>query len=326
MSPSDRSAGREAGAGGPRRAGDAPAPADAASPELSVITVTHGRRALVVHKAEALARQSLPAERFEWRVLANGDPEAADALRALELPFRTVVLESDANLPIAAARNRAAADARSPLLLMSDDDVLPGPSCLSVHLEAQRAHPGSVMVGALRLPESLRAGRRREPFERAAAVAGRALWINATGANTSLPRALFERVGGYDERYVLYGGEDPDLAWRLRAEGVRFRYLPGAWAHHVGRILGADDRKAALAGHAHYLLYRRTGAAEVGWLLGVHPWMLAAKRLWWRGPWRRMLPRDLVTYETAYLEGALRARRGAPATPEPEPEPERGAA
>lgn len=309
MSPSDRAAGRTS-----------------AAPELSVITVTHGRRELVLHKAETLARQTLPADRFEWRVLANGDPGAADALRALELPFSTVVLESDANLPIAAARNRAAADARTPLLLMSDDDVLPGPDCLAVHLRAHRDHPDSVMVGALRLPESLRAGRRREPFERAASVAGRALWINATGANTSLPRELFARVGGYDERYVLYGGEDPDLAWRLRAQGVRFRHLPGAWAHHVGRILGGDDRKAALAGHAHYLLYRRTGAAEVGWLLGVHPWMLAVKRLWWGGPWRRWLPRDVVTYETAYLEGALRARRGAPATPEAESEPERGAA
>lgn len=279
-------------------------------PDVSVVTVTHGRRALVLRKAEALARQTLAPERFEWRVLANGDAAAGAALQALRTPFATVVLESAENLPIAAARNRAAAGAGAPLLLMSDDDCLPGPSCLEAHLAAHRAAPGSVVVGALRLPEELRQGARKEPFERPAAVAGRALWINATGANTSLPRAVFEGLGGYDETLVEYGGEDPELAWRLRGEGLRFRHLPGAWAYHVGRVLD-DDHKAFLAGRAHYRIYRRYRSAEMGWLLGVHPLMLALKRVWWGGPWRRWLPSALRAYETSYLEGALAERRAA---------------
>lgn len=278
--------------------------------ELSVVTVTHGRVPLLLRKLEHLLKQSLPADRFEWRVLANGDPAAATALRDLDTPFATTVVDSSENLPIAVARNRAAAGARGRVLLMSDDDCLPGPACLRAHAAAHAAQPGSVVVGPLRLPEELRVGRRREPFERAARIGRRALWINATGANTSLPRDAFVAVGGYDERFVDYGGEDPDLALRLKRRGLRFRYAGAAWALHAGRVLGGDPRRAYLAGRAHRAIYDRDRSLEVGLLLGVHPWLLGAKRALLSGPLSRWLDPEVVAYERAYLEGAAAGGEG----------------
>ncbi|MEJ2666346.1 MAG: glycosyltransferase, partial [Deinococcales bacterium] len=244
------------------------------TPDVTVVTVTHGRVPLLLRKREHLRAQSLPADRFEWRVLANGDPDAADALRGESTPFETTVLATRENLPIAAARNRAASGARGRVLLMSDDDCLPGPECLVAHLAAHAAHRASVVVGPLRLPDELRVGRRREPFERAARLGKHALWINATGANTSLPREAFEAVGGYDESFVAYGGEDPELALRLRGAGLRFRFEAAAWAYHAGRILGADPERAYLAGRAHRIVFERSRSLEVGLLLGVHPWLV----------------------------------------------------
>lgn len=274
------------------------------APDVSVITVTRGRVPLLLRKRDHLEAQSLPPERFEWRVLANGDPDAAEALRSESTSFETTVLESRENLPIAAARNRAAQRARGRLLLMSDDDCLPGPECLRAHVSAHDAHRASVVVGPLRLPDELRAGRRREPFERAARLGNRALWINATGANTSLPREAFDAVGGYDESFVAYGGEDPELALRLRRAGLRFRFEPAAWAYHVGRILGGDVERAYLAGRAHRIVFERSRSLEVGLLLGVHPWLVPFKRALLRGPLRWVLDEDALSYEVAYLEGA----------------------
>ena len=283
-----------------------------ARPEISVVTVTHGRLPVLLDKAEALRRQTLEPASFEWIVVANGDPAGAAALRSAELPFPTDIVESDTNLPIGAARNLAAARASAPVLLMSDDDCLPNPEALAGHLRAHRETGGeAVVVAPLRLPDALRVGAQREPFERSFHLGRRALWINATGANTSLPRPAFEAVGGYDESFVDYGGEDPDLALRLRRRGARFRYEPTAWAYHVGRVLGQDPERAYLAGRAHRRIFDRDPSLEVGVLLGVHPWLLAAKRWLLSGPARRLLPDEVRVYERAYLEGASGWAEGA---------------
>src|SRR5690606_26543337 len=96
----------------------------------------------------------------------------------------------------------------------------------------------------------------REPFERTASLAGRALWINATGANTSLPRRAFEAVGGYDRELVAYGGEDSELALRLREHGAVFLRSAAAWAEHVGLVSG-DTSKAYAAGRAAVRVWRK---------------------------------------------------------------------
>lgn len=304
----------------------APSSTPSSAPLLSIVTVTHGRRTLLLEKAETLRRQTLPPQRFEWRVLANDAPDSAAALDALELPFAVTVRRSERNLPIPAARNRAAAGARGRWLLLSDDDCLLAPGCLRAHLDAQqraaRRWPrsgGAVVVGPLRLPEALRVGRRREPFEAPPRLAGRALWINATGANTSLPRGAFEALGGYDESFRDYGGEDPELALRLRAHGLRFRAAPAALAFHAGRALDGDgERKAFLAGRAHARIYRRHPTLEVGLMLGVHPWLLRGKRRLFASALASRIEPARLAYERAYAAGATGELA---ATPPPTPTP-----
>ncbi|MFN8050904.1 MAG: glycosyltransferase family 2 protein [Acidimicrobiales bacterium] len=44
-------------------------------------------------------------------------------------------------------------------------------------------------------------------------------------------REAFDSIGGFDERYFLYG-EDLDLCRRLRAAGWTLLYLPTPWAEH----------------------------------------------------------------------------------------------
>ena len=49
---------------------------------------------------------------------------------------------------------------------------------------------------------------------------------------------LFERLGGFDERYNPYGFEDYDFCLRARRLGYRTLYSPGARLHHRGCKLG----------------------------------------------------------------------------------------
>jgi hypothetical protein len=52
------------------------------------------------------------------------------------------------------------------------------------------------------------------------------------GAACLLRRELFERLGGYDERYFAFY-EDVDLNVRARIAGRRFAYVPEAVVHHA---------------------------------------------------------------------------------------------
>lgn len=291
---------------------------------LSVVTASRGRHALLERKALALARQTLAPATFEWCVYLNEDADAVGALtrrlEALALPFR-VVVDGGAVLPVGAARNRAAAAASGRVLLLSDDDCLPDPEALEAHVVAHEGRGDLVGIGPLRLPEALRVEGRREPFERRATLlGGRALWINLTGANASLGAELYARVGGYDDDWQGYGGEDPELALRLRDLGARFRHVPRGGATHEGRV--ADDPvKAYAAGAAHVRVVRRHPRHGSAWWLGVHPLLLGLKRALLSSRFGRALDPDTRAYERAYADGATdawaRVRGGADAVSAP---------
>jgi GT2 family glycosyltransferase len=50
--------------------------------------------------------------------------------------------------------------------------------------------------------------------------------------NFSIRRALFEEVGGFDERFTRPAGEDTDLCFRLRRRGHRLLFEPRARVTH----------------------------------------------------------------------------------------------
>lgn len=279
--------------------------------KLSVLVPTYNRLELLGRKLESLAAQTLPKDAFEVIVCDDGSTDGTRAwLAAQRAPFALHVLTPTEKLGAARARNRCAEQATGEILLFSDDDCLLAPEALVEHLDAHRRFPDSVIVGGLALPDALRREGRREPFERAFGFGHRALWINATGANSSVPAWAFRRVGGYDRRFSGYGGEDPHLALKLRALGLAFRRAPRARAYHAARQLSGDYReKAFAAGRAQWRVYRLFPSPEVGLLLGVHPWLLALKRPLFHPRIARFIQNPLYHYERAYFSGACEERR-----------------
>ena len=66
--------------------------------------------------------------------------------------------------------------------------------------------------------------------------------------NLALRRQVFERSGGFDERYPRPAGEDADLTIRLRREGHPLNFEPGAVVVHSP----PRHRLADLLRHAYY--------------------------------------------------------------------------
>ncbi|MFN2324083.1 MAG: glycosyltransferase family 2 protein [Trueperaceae bacterium] len=269
--------------------------------DVTVVVPTRDRRPLLERKLGALASERAQGAfdtRFEVVVVADACRDDTEAFLAAYRPPYPLRWLRGPGLHAATARNLGAAEGRGEVLLFSDDDVVAPPGWVA---ENRRLHEATGFVGLSRqrLPPHLAQG---DALDR---VAG---WWNTNGRSTSLRRSLFEALGGYDPAFSTYGGEDPDLGWRLRRAGARFRLLPQHvvehWDEGYGRHLEA---KARSAGQAHVAVWRKHGDARIAWALGVHPWSLAIKRALLAGPAGRALPSDRRAWELAYAEGAAAA-------------------
>lgn len=265
---------------------------------ISVIVPTHNRRAALERKLRALEGQTGD---FEVIVVADGcTDDTRKFLADYQPPYPLWPLETGAGYGqgqgAAYARNRGAETARGKVLLFSDDDVMPATGWLAAHAAAHGDRK-AVAVGRLVLPPDLKnsgAAELRGP---------RAFWWNVTGNNTSLPKALFEEVGGYDEAFSSYGGEDPDLGYRLARAGARIKFLAGGAAVHEAY----DHQQGALArakaaGEAHVRVWRKHGDPKIAWALGVHPALLVMKMT--TLPWLKALIGPRGDRELAYSWGA----------------------
>jgi N-acetylglucosaminyl-diphospho-decaprenol L-rhamnosyltransferase len=104
-----------------------------------------------------------------------------------------------------------------------------------------------------------------------------------------MPRAAFDAVGGFDERFPLYA-EELDLATRMRDAGFHVVFTPAAEVIHAVGVSTGGDRRSHRLGVMHstslyrYYATHRSGGwrrvtlpvvwlalrarAELAWLIG----------------------------------------------------------
>jgi len=169
-------------------------------------------------------------------------------------------LRNDPPLPFAASCNRGAAAAKGNYLLFLNNDTVAFPGWLD---ELHQAVSGSRDIGAvgakLLYPDEgiQHAGVAFHCFFQSPVASPYHIFrtfprqhpaVNkvrefqaVTGACLMTPRAIFEDLGGFDERFVnCY--EDIDYCLNLRSRGYRVLYVPTAeLIHYEGQTPGRDD-------------------------------------------------------------------------------------
>jgi GT2 family glycosyltransferase len=183
------------------------------------------------------------------RVVVVDNASTDGSAELLERCTDVHVVHATRNLGFAGGANLGAQHTGSRLLLFLNPDARVLPETIAVAADFLDAHPEFGIVGPLLVDGDgawqPSAGRfnvlghlvldtrlaRRQP-RRSRAVD----WIH--GAFLLISRDLFRRLGGFDERFFMYG-EDMDLCARARAAGYRTAIVPQARAVHYGNRSGA---------------------------------------------------------------------------------------
>jgi glycosyltransferase involved in cell wall biosynthesis len=261
------------------------------SMKLSVITPTHNRMGLLEGLLKSLEAQTYTD--FEVVVAVDGSSDGTLTLleaykRRARFELEVLVLPQGGQ---AKARNRAIKQSKGDVLVFADDDLTLMPDVLARHAALHQVFPNTIAIAPVQYPNN------EIDFPRQPS------WVNFTGMNTSLPRQAALQVGGFDEQFSGYGGEDLEFALRLSKKGLSLRRLPDALALHHG-TRHRNPEKGYSAGFQAVRIAQKHGGG-VAMQLGVHPNLLTAKRLAFNPLGRVLLgSRADYAFEEAYFHGA----------------------
>lgn len=207
---------------------------------ISVCTLGFGREAHMYNLVAGLAQSEVIPDELVVAVMQ------ADTYTLPDTPFpvRQVMMGST-GIPLAAARNRAACEAVGELLIFLDVDCIPHPSLVGDYRAAAAVQSGVLMgeVGylpntaptdaldfaafeRLAVQHSERAG--PPPGQIGICTDYRCFW----SLNFAMPSHDFASVGGFDETFDGYGGEDTDFGRSFVTAGVPLSWVRGAKAFH----------------------------------------------------------------------------------------------
>lgn len=274
-------------------------------PRISVVIPTYNRCDMLRTSLEHLTRQRLPAGEFEVIVADDGSSDAtkevvesfADRLR-VKYHF-----QEDLGFRAGTARNAGARLATAPLLFFLDTGPLFGTDLLLRHLAAhdedteRRAVIGYaygyrpekdmswITDAVARLgPEKTVARYADDPefqdvrhpqLMNIAAGVDLIPWRLFWTINCSVRTDDFRAVGGFDEEFHGWGGEDTELGFRLSRHGVRFKVAEDAWVVDLPHEREQFGLWEQLAQNMHYFLARhREPVVEICLALAI-------KHLFW---------------------------------------------
>jgi glycosyltransferase involved in cell wall biosynthesis len=211
---------------------------------ISVVIPTYRRPDALARTVGALEAQTVPADEFEVIVVDDPvDDDSSAVAKALAAEHRPLLIRHVHRNArgVSAARNTGWRAAKSPLVMFLGDDILASPHLLEEHLEwHDRRGAGDVgVLGHVRWASEIKITpfmcwlESGYQFDYDSIPGDEASWAHFYTANISLPRALLESVGGFDEERFPFLYEDLDLGYRLNERGFRLLYNGRATAEHL---------------------------------------------------------------------------------------------
>ncbi|MFS0795010.1 glycosyltransferase [Microbacterium sp. 1P10AE] len=240
-------------------AGEEPEP-----PRVSVIVTHYAQPEELARTLAALARQDHPRDRLEIVVADDGSPVAPVVPDGV-----TLVRQADRGFRAAAARNLGVTASTGDVVCFLDADTTPEPGYVRALTRLPALVPEAVTVGRRRhadlaglgpdvavaeagpdreLPEPAWL---REEYARTDNLlrADDRSYRHVIGAVMACSRTFFDEIGGFDESFTSYGGEDWEWVNRAWQAGAVLAHVPDAVAWHDGPDWSGRDRDRVREGN-----------------------------------------------------------------------------
>lgn len=233
--------------------------------DIAVAVATMDRPERLARCIDAILSQAVrPAEIIV--VDQSADDESEPVVEERRAEFAQLHYCRQRRLGLSASRNQAIAMATRPIIVVTDDDCVPGDEWVAAIERAFQdpSAPDAVSGRVLPLgpdrPGYFAVSSRRST--EAHEFSGRVLpWHVGTGANFAVRRTLLARSGLYDERLGAgsrgLAAEDIDFVYRLLRAGATIRFDPDVVVYHDR----ADASRRALT--------RRTYSFGIGVFCGL---------------------------------------------------------
>ncbi|HZX71430.1 MAG TPA: glycosyltransferase family 2 protein [Rhodanobacter sp.] len=242
-------------------------------PALSVIMVAADSGSELRESVRLILACSLPLELILVdNASRDGMPAAVE--RAYQHDARLKVIYSHRNLGFGPAVNLGVKQANGRALLILNPDCLPDEDDLQRLLALQASSPKAGLIGAvvcdadgrpdpaswrrdplLRRSLNTMLGRSGEKVQVEQEIPAEAIEVEAiSGALMLMTREMFERLGGFDEKYFLHC-EDLDLCRRVRDNGYQVLLAGDVRVAH-GKGGSSRHRPVFVSRHKHRGMWR----------------------------------------------------------------------
>ncbi|MBD8554362.1 glycosyltransferase [Rhizobium sp. CFBP 8762] len=207
----------------------------------SILTLVRGREQHLRNLMESLAHQTVqPLE----LVIAWMQDEPFANLPKLDCPVRHIFVAGEP-MPLAKARNAAAVAALGDTLIFLDVDCIASPTLVEAFTNAAAREDGVFLGEVLYLPAGVantgvdyalfdQQGVRHpaKPAPPETGICAEPDHGELWGLSFAIRAATWRALGGMDEAYVGYGGEETDFAAKLKENGIPLYWTGHARAYH----------------------------------------------------------------------------------------------
>jgi glycosyltransferase involved in cell wall biosynthesis len=242
---------------------------------ITVIIPTFNCKNLLLMTIESLCKQVFDRSLFEVIVVDDGSSDGTqEAVEAYPGPLRlSYYFQEDLGFRVAGARNIGIRYAMFPIILFLDAGILVSSRLLDLHYSKHLEAPDQSVIGLSygvtehhtshaeliskltsdNIDDSLSKMNAmdvlydcRHSFFKSISYDLTNMahpWLVFWGGHVSVPTSLLKAVGGFDEWFNRWGGEDVELGLRLQLTGVKFVALRTIESIHYPHHRDADQKK-----------------------------------------------------------------------------------